>query len=89
MQGMTKTPYELFAMLKSAEVEIKKEHVVFMVKKTTEFKRSRRRDKGKKGNPKKDGKSVVIPPKAPKQSPELSASTARVKVTGNATAPST
>src|ERR1044071_383849 len=29
MQGMTKTPSELFAMLKSAEVEIKKKHVVF------------------------------------------------------------
>src|ERR1043165_6686029 len=66
MQGMTKTPSKLFAMLKSAEVEIKKEHVVFMVNKTTEFKRSSRRDKGKKGSPKKDGKSVVIPPKAPK-----------------------
>ena len=64
MQGMTKTPSELFAMLKSAEVEIKKEHVVFMVNKTTEFKRSSRRDKGKKGNPNKHGKSVVVPPKA-------------------------
>ena len=40
MQGMTKAPSELFAMLKSAEVEIKKEHVLFMVNKTTEFKRS-------------------------------------------------
>src|SRR3954470_17464777 len=39
MQGMTKTPFELFAMLKSAEVEIKKEHDVFMVNNTTEFKR--------------------------------------------------
>ena len=47
-------------MLKSAEVEIKKEHVVFMVNKTTEFKRSSRRDKGKKGSPIKDGKSVVL-----------------------------
>src|SRR3954466_3885212 len=69
MQGMTKTPSELFAMLKSAEVEIKKEHDVFMVNKTTEFKRSSRRDKEKKGSPKKDGKSVVIPPKAPKPKP--------------------
>src|SRR4051812_44250939 len=33
MQGMTKTPYESFAMLKSVEVEIKKEHDVFMVNK--------------------------------------------------------
>src|SRR3954466_4235839 len=37
MQGMNKTPSELFAMLKSAEVEIKKEHAVFMVNKTTDF----------------------------------------------------
>src|SRR3954463_8984281 len=66
---MTKTPSELFAMLKSVEVEIKKEHAVFMVNKTTKFKRSSRRDKGKKGSPKKDGKSVVIPPKAPKPKP--------------------
>ena len=49
MHGMTKTPSEFFATLKSAEVEIKKEHVVFMVNKTTEFKRSSRRDKGRKG----------------------------------------
>src|SRR3954471_15689250 len=68
---MTKTPSELFAMLKSAEVEIKKGHVVFMVNKTTEFKRSSRRDKGKKGSPKKDGKSIVVPPKAPKPKPEV------------------
>src|SRR3954464_5698085 len=69
MQGMTKTPSELFAMLKSAEVDMKKEHVVFVVNKTTEFKRSSRRDKGKKGSPKKDGKSVVVPHKAPKPKP--------------------
>src|SRR3954465_11314068 len=68
---MNKTPSELFAMLKSAEVEIKKEHAVFMVNRTTEFKRSSRRDKGKKGSPKKDGKSVVVPPKAPKPKPEV------------------
>src|SRR3954465_1352630 len=62
MQGMTKTTSELFAMLKSAEVEIKKEHDVFMVNKTTEFKKSSRREKAKKGGPKRDGKSVVVPP---------------------------
>ena len=37
MQGMTKTIPELFAMLKSAKVEIKKEHQVLMVNKTTSF----------------------------------------------------
>ena len=37
MQGMNKTIPELFAMLKAAEVEIKKEHQVSMVNKTTSF----------------------------------------------------
>ena len=39
MQGMVKTIPELFAMLKAAEVEIKKEHQVLMVNKTTIFKK--------------------------------------------------
>ena len=39
MQGMTKTIPELFAMLKSVKVEIKKEHQVLMVNKTTSFKK--------------------------------------------------
>src|ERR1041384_7373433 len=69
MQGMTKTPSELFAMLKSVEVEIKKEHAVFMVNKTTDFKKSSRREKAKRGGPKRDGKSVAAPPKAPKPKP--------------------
>src|ERR1041385_5169438 len=60
MQRMTKTPSELFAMLKTAEVEIKKEHAVFMVNKTTDFKKSTRREKAKRGGPKRDGKSVVL-----------------------------
>ena len=45
MQGMTKVIPELFAMLKAAEVEIKKEHQVLMVNKTTSFKK---KGKGKK-----------------------------------------
>ena len=53
MQGMDKTIPELFAMLKAAEVEIKKEHQVLMVNKTTSFKK---KGKGKKGNFKKNGK---------------------------------
>ena len=36
---MTKTIPELFAMLKSAKVEIKKDHQVLMVKKITSFKK--------------------------------------------------
>ena len=47
MQGMTKTIPKLFVMmLKSAKVEIKKEHQVLMVDKTTSFKK---KGKGKKG----------------------------------------
>src|ERR1041385_4396417 len=69
MQGMTKTPSELFAMPKSAEVEIKKEHAVCMVSKTTDFKKSSRQVKAKRGGPKRDGKSVAAPPKAPKPKP--------------------
>ena len=39
-QGMDKTIPKLFAMLKAAEVEIKKEHQVLMVNKTTSFKKN-------------------------------------------------
>ena len=46
-------------MLKSAEVEIKEEHQVLMVNKTTSFKKGR----GKK-NSKKDGKGVAAPVKS-------------------------
>ena len=45
MQGMMKTIPELFVMLKSMKVEIKKEHQVLMVNKTTSFKK---KGKGKK-----------------------------------------
>ena len=50
-------------MLKSAEVEIKKEHQVLMVNMTTSFKKT---GKGKKGNFKKNGKQVATPVKTPK-----------------------
>ena len=58
IQGMTKTIFELFAMLKAAEVEIKKEHQVLMVNKTTSFKK---KGKGKKGNFKKNGSKLPLP----------------------------
>ena len=58
MQGMEKTIPEVYSMLKSAEVEIKKEHQVLMVNKTTKFKKG----KGKK-NFKKDDKDVAAPGK--------------------------
>ena len=47
IQGMEKTIPELFAMLKTAEVEIKKEHNVLMVNKTTSFKKKGQREEGK------------------------------------------
>ena len=67
MQGMMKTIPELFVMLKSTKVEIKKEHQVLMVNKTTSFKK---RAKGKKGNFKKNGKQVAAPVKKPKAGPK-------------------
>ena len=54
-------------MLKAVEVEIKKEHQVLMVNKTTSFKK---RGKGKKGNFKKNGKQVATPGKKPMSGPK-------------------
>ena len=77
-------------MLKVVEVEIKKEHQVLMVNKTTSFKK---KGKGKKkGNFKKNGKQVAAQVKKPKSRPNislrLSASTAKGLVTRSGTAPS-
>ena len=74
-------------MLKAVEVEIKKEHQVLMVNKTTSFKK---KGKGKKGNFKKNSKQVATPVKKPKAGPKpvLSASTAKEMVTRSGTAPS-
>ena len=56
-------------MLKAAEVEIKKEHQVLMVNKTTNFKK---KGKGKKkGNFKKNSKQVAAQVKKPKSEPKL------------------
>ena len=70
MQGMEKTIPEVYSMLKSAEAEIKKEHQVLVVNKTTKFKKG----KGKKGFKKYD-KGVAAPGKQaagkkPKNGPE-------------------
>src|SRR4051812_21306715 len=67
MHGMDKTIPELFAMLKSAEVEIKKEHQVLMVNKTISFKK---KGKWKKGNFNKNGKQVSTQVKKPKSGPK-------------------
>ena len=58
MQGMTKTIPKFFMMMKSMKVEIKKEHQVLMVDKTTSFKE---KGKGKKGNFKNNGKQSCCP----------------------------
>ena len=86
VQGVTEKIPELFAMLKSTKVEIKKEHQVLMVNKTTSFKK---KGEGKKGNYKKNGKQVATPmKKTPNLDPslKLSASTTKEMVTGNGTA---
>ena len=57
----------LFAILKLAKVEIKKEHQVLMDNKTTSFKK---KGKGKKGNFKKNGKQVATLGKKPKSGPK-------------------
>ena len=67
MQGMTKTTPKLFMMMESMKVEIKKEHQVLIINKTTSFKK---RAKGKKGDFKKNGKQVAAQVKKPKSSPK-------------------
>ena len=66
MQGMTKMIPELFVMLKSTKVEIKKEHQVLMVNKTINFKK---KGKGKKVNF-VNGKLVAAPVNKPKVEPK-------------------
>ena len=81
MQGMNKTIPELFAMLKAAKVEIKKEHQVLMVNKTTSFKK---KGKGKKkGNFKKNSKQVAAPGKKPKSGPKSETECFYYKGTGH------
>jgi hypothetical protein len=58
-------------MLKTAEVEIKKDHTVLMVNKSTYVKKSSRKTKGPKGKPQKGSKRVAYPPKAPKAKPDV------------------
>ena len=85
IQGMTKVIPELFAMLKSTKVEIKKEYQVLMVDKTTSFKRGQR---DRKGTSIRITSKLSLPRRSPKmnQSLKLSAYTAKEMVTrsGNA-----
>ena len=80
MQGMEKTIPELFSILKAAEVEIKKEHQVLMVNKTTSF---NKKGKGKKGNFKKTGKQIAAQVKKPKSGPKPKSECFYFKGTGN------
>ena len=80
MQGM-EVILELFAVLKSAKVDIKMEHQVLMVNKTTSFKE---KGKGKKkGNLKKTDKQVVTPEKKPKSGPKPETECFYCKQTGH------
>ena len=87
MQWMEKTIPELFAMLKAAEIEIKKEYQVLMVNKTTSLKK---KGKGKKGTSRRMAKRLLLKRRNPSLdlSLKLSASTAKGLVTGSGTAPS-
>ena len=70
MQGMTKTLAEVFAMLKTAEVEIKKEHTVLMVNKTANFKKPGQKGKGKGKKSKRDGRFASNTSKTAKPGPK-------------------
>ena len=87
MQAMDKTILELFAMLKAAEVEIKKEHQVLMVNKTTSFKKM---VKGRRETSRRTANKLLLKRRNPSLdlSLRLSASTAKGLVTGSGTAPS-
>jgi hypothetical protein len=82
MQGMRKTLPELLLMLKTAVVEIKKEHQVLMVNKSTNFKIGRKDNKSK-GRNKKDGKSVAGSEKKPKAGPKPETECFYCKSTGH------
>ena len=87
MQGMEKTIPELFAMLKAVEVEIKKEHKVLMVNKTTS---SIKRAKGRRGTSRRIARKLLLKGRIPSLdlSLRLSASTAKGLVTRSGIAPS-
>ena len=57
MQGMTKVIPELFVMLKSTKVEIKKKHQVLMVDETTSFKK---RAKGRRGTSRRTASKLLL-----------------------------
>ena len=74
-------------MLNVAELEIKKEHQVLMVNKTTSFKK---KGNGTRGTSRRIASKLLLPGISPSLdlSLKLSASTAKGLVTGSGTAPS-
>ena len=88
MQGMTKTIPELFVMLKSTKVEIKKSMKCrWLTRPLVSSKRARER----KGTSRRTESKLSLPWRSPKLDPslKLSASTAKEMVTGSGTAPNT
>ena len=87
MQGMTKSPGELFAMLKVAESELRKEHQVLMVNKTTSFKKTA---KARRVTPRRAAKLLSLRRRKPRLdlTQKLSVIIARGLVTESETGPS-
>ena len=88
---MEKTIPVVFSMLKSAEVEVKKEHQVLMVNKTTKFKKARVRRTSRKTARELPRPVSQLPGRSQRMDPSLrlSAFIAREVVTGSGTAPNT
>ena len=80
ISGIDMMILEIFALFDTAKVEIKKEHQVLMVNKTTSFKK---KGKGKKGNFKKNGKKVDAQEKKPKSRPKRETECFYCKGTGH------
>jgi hypothetical protein len=77
-------------MLKAAEVEIKKEHNMLLINKTTDFKKSDGKTKGSNGKkPQRAASVLLVLPRCLGQNPESSTSTAKGMVTESEIAPST
>src|SRR4051812_20381285 len=79
MHGMKKSLPKLLSMLKTAEVEIKKEHQVLMINKNNGFKKDKKgKRKGSKG-----GKTVVVLEKKPRVGPKSDTECYYCKGTGH------
>src|SRR3954463_5618182 len=89
MQGMTKTPSELFAMLKVLRLRSRRSTLYSWSTRPLNSRGQVDGTRERKSAPRRMASQLSFLPRHLSPSPELSASTARVKVTGNATAPST